>query len=213
MQPYFLEFTTLILIFLLTLISPGADLAIVMRQSMLYGRRNAFATVFGIGTALAVHITYTILGLGLIISKSLLLFNLVKWAGVIYLVYIGIKALRAQATTLVVASIDAGEKRAQSLRKAFFLGFTVNMLNPKAVLFFLSIFSSFVAATTPAHIKSFYGAAIVMCTIGWFVFVSYCLTTAVARRFYTRASKWIDRISGAVFVALGIRLMFQKASS
>lgn len=93
MQPYFIEFSTLMAVFILVLIAPGADLAMVMRQAMAHGRRNACITVGGIAVALMFHVTYTLLGLGLIISRSLLLFNLVKWAGAAYLVYIGIRAL------------------------------------------------------------------------------------------------------------------------
>jgi len=62
----------------------------VMRQAFVYGRRNAFITAFGIETELMFHVIYTILELALVISQSLLLFNLVKWTGVVYLVYIGI---------------------------------------------------------------------------------------------------------------------------
>lgn len=212
MQPYFAEFSTLMLVFLLLLISPGADLAMVMRQALIYGRKNACFTAFGIGTALMLHVTYTILGLGFIISRSLVLFNLVKWAGVIYLVYIGIKALCAKGAMVAVTAEDT-VKPVQSVHKAFLLGFTVNMLNPKAVLFFLSIFSTFVAATTPGQIKCVYGGTMAVLTISWFMLVSFFLTTPVMRRLYARAAKWIDRMSGTVFVGLGIRLMFQKASS
>ncbi len=67
----------------------------VIRQSMVAGRREAILTSFGIGTALMFHVTYTILGLGLVISQSILAFNIIKWCGVAYLVYIGIQSLRA----------------------------------------------------------------------------------------------------------------------
>lgn len=114
--------------------------------------------------------------------------------------------------TLSLAAADSGAP-VQSACKAFLLGFTVNMLNPKAILFFLSIFATFVAATTPAQVKGLYAVAMVLLTVGWFVLVSLLLTTPAARRFYARASKWIDRVSGAVFIGFGIRLMVQKASS
>jgi len=98
------------------------------------------------------------------------------------------------------------------LCKAFLIGFNVNILNPKAVLFFLSIFSKFVAVTIPAQVKCIYGVTMAILTIFWFTLVSFCLITLVVRRFYARASKWIDRVSGEVFIGLRARLMFQKAS-
>ncbi len=98
MHPYLFELASLMAIFVFAIVSPGADLAMVIRQSLLHGRREAIITSFGIGAALMMHVTYTVLGLGLIISKSIYLFNIVKWCGVAYLVYIGIKALRAGTT-------------------------------------------------------------------------------------------------------------------
>ena len=147
MHSYLLELATLMAIFSFAIVSPGADLAMVMRQSLMHGRRAAIVTSFGIGTALMVHVTYTILGLGLIISQSIALFNIVKWCGVAYLLYIGIKALRAGKTDLTAHDADAAApESSQSALKAFGLGFAVNALNPKAVFFFLSIFSTVVSA-------------------------------------------------------------------
>ena len=100
MTTYAIELSALMAIFFFVIVSPGADLAMVMRQSIVHGRRSAVVTSFGIGVSLLFHIGYTILGLGLIISQSILLFNIVKWCGVAYLVYIGIQSLRAGTTTI-----------------------------------------------------------------------------------------------------------------
>ncbi|WFU47260.1 LysE family translocator [Sinorhizobium terangae] len=212
MSHYLIELASLMAIFSFAIISPGADLAMVMRQSLVHGRRQAIITSFGIGTSLMFHVTYTILGLGLIISQSIYLFNIVKWCGVAYLVYIGIKALRAGQTEIAV---DAGEGRAgseQSPAKAFGLGFAANALNPKAVFFFLSIFSTVVNAHTPMMVKFGYGLVMASCLILWFVGVSLFMTTPRMRAAFTRASKWIDRASGVVFIGLGLKLATEKAA-
>ena len=100
------------------------------------------------------HVSYTILGLGLIISQSIYLFNIVKWCGVAYLVYIGIKALRAGRTEIEApVAAGAADGRRQPALRAFGLGFMANALNPKAVFFFLSIFSTVVSAHTPIMVK------------------------------------------------------------
>ena len=111
MHPYLFELASLIAIFAFAIVSPGADLAMVMRQSIVHGRRAAIVTSFGIGTSLMFHVTYTILGLGLIISQSIYLFNIVKWCGVAYLVYIGIKALRAGKADLSVEAVKGKGRR------------------------------------------------------------------------------------------------------
>ena len=212
MHPYLIELASLMAIFFFAIVSPGADLAMVIRQSIVQGRRAAIVTSFGIGASLMFHVTYTILGLGLIISQSIYLFNIVKWCGVAYLVYIGIKALRAGRTELPTETADAvGAGERQSLSRAFGLGFLANALNPKAVFFFLSIFSTVVSAHTPVVVKFGYGLVMATCLIAWFVGVSLFMTTPRMRAGFARMSQWIDRTSGVVFIALGIKLATEKA--
>lgn len=213
MSQYLLELASLMAIFSFAIVSPGADLAMVMRQSIVHGRRPAIVTSFGIGTSLMFHVTYTILGLGLIISQAIYLFNIVKWCGVAYLIYIGIKALRAGQTEITVDRQAGNEPaKSQSAAKAFGLGFAANALNPKPVFFFLSIFSTVVSAHTPILIKFGYGLVMAICLILWFVGVSLFMTTPRMRAAFTRASKWIDRMSGVVFIALGPKLATEKAA-
>ena len=212
MHPYLFELASLMAIFAFAIVSPGADLAMVLRQSIVQGRRAAIVTSFGIGTALMLHVAYTILGLGLIISQSIYLFNIVKWCGVAYLVYIGIRALRAGKSELTVAPAEADEEKGrQSALRAFSLGFLANALNPKAVFFFLSIFSTVVSAETPIVVKFGYGLVMAACLVAWFVGVSLFMTTPRMRSAFSRASQWIDRASGLVFIALGIKLATEKA--
>ncbi|TWD53459.1 RhtB (resistance to homoserine/threonine) family protein [Agrobacterium vitis] len=213
MHPYLFELASLMAIFVFAIVSPGADLAMVMRQSLIHGRREAIITSFGIGTALMFHVTYTILGLGLIISQSIYLFNIVKWCGVAYLLYIGVKALRAGKSDLTVQpTADVRDRKQQSVSKAFFLGFAANALNPKAVFFFLSIFSTVVSIHTPISVRFGYGLVMASCLILWFVGVSLFMTTPKMRAAFSRASQWIDRVSGAVFIVLGLKLATEKAN-
>ncbi|HLP68538.1 MAG TPA: LysE family translocator [Rhizobium sp.] len=213
MQHYVLELLSLMAIFSFAIVSPGADLAMVIRQSLVHGRRAAIITSFGIGASLMVHVTYTILGLGLVISKSILLFNIIKWCGVAYLVYIGVQALRAgEASVDPAESAETDVEKRQSGIKAFGLGFMANALNPKAVFFFLSIFSAVVSYETPGLVKLGYGIVMAICLIAWFVGVSVFMTTPRMRAAFSRASKWINRTSGLVFIAFGLKLAAAKAS-
>ncbi|MFC4626504.1 LysE family translocator [Daeguia caeni] len=211
MHSYLFELASLMAIFALAVVSPGADLAMVIRQSLVHGRREAVITSFGIGTALMMHVTYTVLGLGLIISQSIYLFNIVKWCGVAYLVFIGVKALKAGTAKIDVEVPAVLPRKKQSIVKAFSLGFAANALNPKAVFFFLSIFSTVVSVHTPTEVKLGYGIVMAMTLILWFVGVSCFMTTPKMRAVFTRASKWIDRTSGVVFIALGMKLATEKA--
>jgi threonine/homoserine/homoserine lactone efflux protein len=198
MSHYLFEIASLMAIFSFLIVSPGADLAMVIRQSVVHGRRAAVLTSFGVGASLMFHMTYTILGLGLIISQSILLFNIVKWLGVAYLIYIGISALRAGSTDVdAIAQTASEERKAQS--------------SIKPVFFFLSVFSGVVSHETPDSMKFVYGLVMASALIAWFVGVSFFMTTARMRALFSRMSKWIDRVSGLVFIGFGLKLATEKA--
>lgn len=211
---YLIELAGLMAVFSLTIVSPGADTAMVMRQSLMHGRSAGIATAFGIGISLLFHMSYTILGLGLIVSQSLLLFSLIKWAGAAYLIYMGICALREPAPVLpeIGAPVDSAQMDRFGLMKSVGLGFLTNALNPKPILFFLSLFSTFVSHETPALVKASYGLVMAACLIAWFVAVASFLTRPQVRAGFSRAGQWINRATGAVFIAFGIRLAFTRAN-
>jgi len=208
---YVTEFVPLLLVFILAVISPGSDFALILRQALMRGRRAAIVSALGIGAAMITHVSYTILGLGLIITNSLLLFNIIKWAGVAYLFYLGFKALTAKdITSSLPSSGNPVASDNSSPFQSFLLGFAINLLNPKAVVFFLSIFSTLIAPSTPFEIKFTYGLIIASVTALWFVAVGMFMTTPVIRGLFMRLSKWINRASGLAFITLGIRLIWQK---
>ncbi len=184
----------------------------VMRQSIVNGRRAAILTSIGIGCALLFHVTYTVLGLGLLISQSVYAFNILKWCGVAYLTYIGIQSLRARPPTMETAPVPTeAPAQNQSALKAFLIGFATNALNPKPVFFFLSIFSTVVHIETPAVVKFFYGCVMATALIAWFVGVSIFMTTPSVRQGFNRIGVWINRVGGLVFLGLGLKLATEKA--
>ncbi len=154
---YFFEFLGLMAVFSIFIVVPGADFAVILRQSIVHGRRAAMMTGLGMGFSLLFHISYTILGLGLIVSKSLMMFAMIKWAGVAYLVYLGIKSFREPGFKVNEIEISDEDRKPISALKCLGMGFITNALNPKPVLFFLSLFSTLVHHDTPALIQFSYG--------------------------------------------------------
>nr|WP_272209920.1 LysE family transporter [Marinicella sp. W31]MDC2875764.1 LysE family transporter [Marinicella sp. W31] len=207
---YLIELASLMAIFSFAIVAPGADTAMIIRQALVHGRRSAVLSSFGVGTSLMFHVSYTIMGLGLIISQSIMVFNVIKWTGAAYLIYLGIQSLRSGRTEIASVA-DAEPTAKQGTAKAFSLGFLANALNPKPVLFFLSIFSTVVSHETPAGVKFGYGLVMASCLIAWFIGVSLFLTTPRMRTAFERASVWINRASGAVFIAFGLKLATEKA--
>ena len=214
MSQYAIEFAGLMAVFSIFIVAPGADFAIVLRQAIVHGRRAAILTSFGIGSSLLFHISYTILGLGLIVSKSLLLFGLLKWAGAAYLVWLGIQSWRAEPfrAEAVEAAASAGEGTRISAWKCFAMGFVTNALNPKPVMFFLSLFSALVSHETPALVQGVYGLLMASALIAWFVGVSVFFTVAAVRERFVACGRWFNRVTGAVLVGLGLRLAIARAA-
>lgn len=132
LQNYWPEFLTVALVHLLAVASPGPDLAVMIRQAICQRRRNALLTACGIGVGIFVHVGYSLLGIGLIIQQSLVLFSVLKVVGALYLTWIAIQCLRARAGGI---HVETGDVPRQMGLSAFRLGFLTNALNPKATLF------------------------------------------------------------------------------
>ena len=208
MQDYWVEFTKVAVAHLLAVASPGPDFAIVVKQSLSRGRRAAIWTSIGIGAGILVHIGYSLLGIGLLIRSSALWFNVVKFAGVAYIAWIGIQSLRARPKSDVALLDGAGARDvgATDDRSAFALGFFTNALNPKATLFFISLFVTVVNPLTPKLVQAGYGLWMTVATAGWFCLVSTLFTQTEVRGRFLRYGHWIDRALGVLFIGFAVWL-------
>ncbi len=195
---YAAEFLTVALIHLLAVASPGPDFAVVVRESVTHGRRAGTWTALGVGSAIFLHVGYSLLGIGLIVSQSIVLFNALKWAAAAYLLYIGFKALRAQPAK-PVARASCTVKRASAPRAARLPPASVtNGLNPKATLFFLSLFTVVINPHTPLAIQAGYGVYLAVATALWFCLVAMLFSQQRVRAGFARMGHWFDRTMGAV---------------
>ncbi len=205
MPDLWLEFSKVALAHLLAVASPGPDFAIVLKQSLTHGRRTALWTSVGVGTAILLHVTYSLLGLGLLIRGSVLWFNVVKYAGAAYIAWLGVQALRAKPRVMATL-VGADVAMPPSDRGAFATGFLTNALNPKVTLFFISLFVLLVNPHTPKLVQAGYGLWMALATIGWFSLVSVVFTREGVRRRFLRYGHWIDRALGVVFLAFALGL-------
>jgi RhtB (resistance to homoserine/threonine) family protein len=199
-----LEFAALMLAFGINAIIPGADFAMVLRQSIAHGRRAALFTSAGVATSILVHGSYTLLGIGVIVGQSLMLFNIIKWVGAAYLVWLAVSALRSAPPQPPEEGELAGARGGDWA--AFALGFLTNLLNPKAVLFFLALFTTLVSAHTAGDVKVVYVLCMSMLLFAWFALVSVFFTTPAVRQGFFRFGRWFNRVTGITFIALAIRV-------
>ena len=209
MHDTWLEFSKVAIAHLLAVASPGPDFALVLKQSLSRGRRIAICTSIGIGAAILVHVTYSLLGLGLLIRGSETWFNAVKYAGAAYIGWLGIQALRAKPRAHHdTAPLMANERSGGGW--AFASGFLTNVLNPKATLFFISLFVLVVNPGTPKLVQAGYGLWMACATATWFCAVSILFTRSDVRAKFWRHGHWIDRALGVVFLAFAVSLVVAK---
>ena len=186
---YLEQFFLIAVVHLLAVASPGPDFAIILKQSIRYDRRTAVFTSFGIATGILLHVTYSLVGIGLIIASDERLFTALKYIAASYFCYIAWYGLRAKKpddnnNELRVSSSEDISNQIPSAKKAFFTGFLINGLNVKATLFFVSLFSVIIAPETPFSIKLSYGLYMTLATAVWFVFLSYLLILLVDKNIY-----------------------------
>jgi RhtB (resistance to homoserine/threonine) family protein len=196
-----LELFTVATITILAVVSPGADFAMVTRNSMMLSRRAGVLTAVGISLGVLVHVAYSLLGVGLVISRSAVLFSLIKYLGAGYLVWLGIGMLRTRihepGTSAVPALSDLG-----ALRR----GFLTNATNPKTTLFVVSLFSQVVSPRTPLAVQFGYGAFMSLAHLAWFVLVALAFSSTPAQRAVASARHHVERGIGGVLVCLGLTL-------
>lgn len=208
MLPYLPELFTVALVHFLAVASPGPDFVVVVKNAVSRGRRHGIFTAFGAAAGMVIHTTYSLLGVAFVISQSIFLFNVAKALGACYLLWIGAKALLSEKAS--AASLTAADGAPVSLSRSAAQGFLTNALNPKATLFFLSLFSLVISPETPLAIKILYGAEMTVATGLWFSFVAVFLTMPAVQRRYQAFGHWLDRVMGAVLLALGTKILLER---
>ncbi len=191
-------------------VSPGPDNLMVLSVGVSRGRRHGLA--FGLGAALGClsHTTLAALGVSALIAASPVAFTALRVAGGLYLVWLGVGALRSGGASLEAAAAPGA---GPSLRGLFVKGLVANAINPKVILFFLAFLPQFVdrarggVAWQTAQLGVVFTAESVVLfgALGWF---AGHVGAWLQRR--PRAGLWLDRFAGSVFVALGARLIVSR---
>ena len=199
------EWFIIVILGWVVVITPGPNMAIVIRNSLAHSRGAGIYTAAGLALGNLVHITYCLIGIGVLISQSIMLFNAIKWLGAGYLIYLGIKSLRAKQQTSVNQSLSAPAfGRLDALRN----GFLTDLLNPKATLFFLALFTQIIRPGTPLFAQIFYGFTIVGLELGCFTVLSTIIGHRSVRQWFEQIGHGLERITGPILIGLGLRVAF-----
>ncbi|MCC4790800.1 LysE family translocator [Vibrio splendidus] len=199
-----MEWLSLAVLGLLIVISPGADFVLVLKNSVNQGRQAGIWTAIGVSLAICVHISYSMLGISYLISQNEQLFDMIRYAGAAYLIYLGLKGILSADNKLAPME---GAKQITSVWRYLAQGFLCNVLNPKTMLFFLSIFSQVISPDAEnQHVVLGYGLYMIVLHGLWFGVVAMLFTSSTLQQHLLRAKKRLNQACGVGLVSFGLAL-------
>jgi threonine efflux protein len=190
--------------------SPGPDFVFVSQQTLAGGRRTGLLCSLGVALGLSVHIGYSVFGLATLIAHSANLLWWVKILGGSYLIYLGIRGLMAKAS--VGNRMPVVQKSHRSALRTVGAGFLCNALNPKAPIYFVSLFTLVLSPEMPLFQLAIFGTWIMLIQLAWFSFVVLVLSIPSINTRFQRAGHWIDKVLGGAMVLLGIKVLLSKTN-
>jgi len=195
-------------------VTPGPDTALIVARSTQLGLRGGGAAVAGVGCGIMVHVTAAALGISALIAASATAFDVVKFCGAAYLVYIGARMMLTRRAKGNLEAAAAGIAPAMSFATVLRQGFVTNALNPKVALFFLAFLPQFVDQTAPSKALALFVLGVIFNVNGTLWNLVVAVVTARATRMVRGArsyQRFIDGTIGAIFIAFGIKLaLFQR---
>ena len=201
-----LNFETFLITGLIMNLTPGADTMYILGRSIAQGKKAGILSALGISTGAIFHIIFAILGLSIILAKSATAFDIVKYLGAGYLIFLGLKTIFKKSDGKFELS---NKNEVVNYRKIYLSGVLTNILNPKVALFFLAFLPQFIDPNYVQSSLSFLILGITFLLTG----TIWCLVLALfasklsdqIRKNY-KIKMWLDKITGGIFVALGIKL-------
>lgn len=193
------------LIVLLAAMSPGPDFALVLKNSLTHSKQSGCITAFGIATAVLIHMTYSILGLGVIIKEFPWIFQVIQYLGGAYLIYLGIQVWRAP---IQIPNLNGKVVHVQiKFKQPFMEGFLCNLLNPKAALFFIALFTGLLEKHPSSYELIVYAIEIFFLVTAWFCILSCAVTHKKIIRKLFGFEKQINQLLGAVLIFIALMII------
>jgi threonine/homoserine/homoserine lactone efflux protein len=199
----------------IALMSPGPDFALVVQNSTRYGRQTGLMVAFGLSIGILLHSILSITGISYLVHTKPTLFLGLQILGGSYLAYLGvngIKGIYASVTAPAQSTAEAKDLTLNNKKQAFIKGMTTNLLNPKALVFFVSLMSSLVP---PSMSTSGKVSALVILwglSLFWFALLAWALSTKKIQRIIHKAALYVDSFCCVTFLILGCTILWQAAS-
>ncbi len=193
------------LVHVVAVISPGANFLIVTRNALSFSRRSGLLTARGVALGSFIYIVIGFLGFATIISHSPLLFNAIRLVGAAYFLYTGSKALLSlrQRPTLAARMDDTTLPE----RRAFLGGLATALSNATSILYFLSLFTTFIPTEASPIQKAATALVLVSISLTWYTLVALTFSNPRVRRIYSRFERWLNGLIGLLWIGLALKLL------
>ncbi len=198
-----IEFITIAVLHLFAVASPGPDFLLVTRQSLRFNRTVAIWASAGIATGILFHSFIAITGVSLLISSNPEIFKWLKILASIYIAYLGYLSIFNSSTS----ANDEDKRDNESYFGSFTLGLITNILNPKAILFFITVFTAVVDASTTRLLLGLYGLYMSIATFIWFTGISYIFSNQRLRDRYKQFIPFFEKGIGIVLIIIALGLI------
>lgn len=195
------------LIWLAAVVSPGPNFLVVSRLALSRSRRSAVGATFGIAIGSLIYAALTMFGLSVLILRFAWLGDTIRVVGGTYLVWLGIQAWRVKPDDPQPAAAGTVQDVSSWLRGVR-VGFLTEITNPKGIAFFLGLFAAAVPAATPLWAKLTVLSSGGVIEVAWYTIVSFALSSGPMRAGYKRVRRTVDRVLGALLIAVGVKVAF-----
>ena len=196
-----ITFVQVFTVCLLGAMSPGPSMAVVINNAIFKGRYNGILTSIGHGIGIAVYATFAVLGLGLIIKTNIFVFNGLKILSIIFLIFIGLKSIFNKE------KLNLEKKNIEKNTISFLQGFSISILNPKILVWFIAIYSQFMSLNNDLIFDIYLVSIAGIVDAFWYIFLTLAVTTASTLTFFQTKILLIKKIQGFLFIAIGLVLL------
>ena len=196
-----ITFVQVFTVCLLGAMSPGPSMAVVINNAIFKGRYNGILTSIGHGIGIAVYATFAVLGLGFIIETNIFIFNGLKILSIIFLIFIGVKSILSKE------KFNFEKKDIKKNTISFLQGFSISILNPKILVWFIAIYSQFMSTDNELLFNIYLVTIAGIIDACWYIVLSLAVTTASALSFFQTKITLMQKVQGFFFVALGLGLL------
>ncbi len=206
---YLDEFLLVSVAHFLALLSPGPDFILLVRSSLRFPFRVASGVCLGIALANAFYIALCLFSIQLL-SQLTELYEMIRYIGAAYLIYLGVMLLRSTSAGYVIESDSSAVVQVSYFSRELRSGFLASLLNPKISLFYLSLFTLVIDSETPVGVRSAYGGWMFLIVLLWDLMLARFIGTAVMRSLFSTGLSWVEKVCGAVLTAAGVSLALER---